>query len=148
MRMGKPVKVPVLEEAGQKEESRSMLLRRCCWTDVSRLEFPPSFFRKLGEMATESLEFYAGELLLQQDYLAAGAAEAQLGSDGGMRVDLSMPIPQSALCSIQFQIQGSRTMTELIQLLFEKGGGWKVHAPTLPSLNVCWTKSTILSSIY
>jgi hypothetical protein len=67
---------------------------------------------------------------MHQDYLASEAAEAQVGSDGSMRVDLSMPVPpKRPMFHSQFQINElSHTMTETSNYFFEKGGGWKVHA--------------------
>jgi hypothetical protein len=130
MRMGKPIKKSrSWKKAGQKGKPKHASPESVVG-QISADLISTVFLPKIREMATESLEFYAGELLLQQDYLAAEAAEAQLGSDGSMRVDLSMPIPpKRPLFHSQFQIQElSHTMTETSNYFFEKGGGWKVHA--------------------
>jgi phytoene dehydrogenase-like protein len=130
MRMGKPIKKSrSWKKAGEKGKPKHASPESVVG-QISADLISTVFLPKITEMATESLEFYADELLMQQDYLAAEAAEAQVGSDGSLRVDLSMPIPpKRPIFHSQFQINElSHTMTETSNYFFEKGGGWKVHA--------------------
>lgn len=85
------------------------------------------FLPKILELATESLEGYAGELLRYQE--EEQQAEAQLGVDGSVRVDPSLDSPARPLFHSQFQVdEFSQVMTETSDYFFEKRGGWKVHA--------------------
>jgi hypothetical protein len=127
MRMGKPIKKSrawkkVGEKGKPKYASPGSVVGQVSADLISTVFLP-----KITELASESLEAYAGELLVHQDILAA---EAQVGSDGSMRVDLSMPVPpKRPMFHSQFQIDElSETMTETAKHFFEKGGGWKVHA--------------------
>jgi hypothetical protein len=126
MRMGKPRKKSrAWRKAGEKGKPKYASPESVVG-QVSADLISTVFLPKITELASESLEFYAGEHLLHQDYLAA---EAQVGSDGSMRVDLSMSVPpKRPLFHSQFQIDElTHTMTETSNYFFEKGGGWKVH---------------------